>query len=102
MRLIVDEMPKDTLDCPFGRVISSLYSNRIEQTKCGLADGGPCELKDGKCPWLKVLYEDAEQAESIYETYQKLLGDTYYTNTMKELIEWLSPIEEKDWDNEKK
>lgn len=102
MRLIVDEMPKDTLDCPFGKIISSLYSNRIEQTKCGLADGGPCELKDRKCPWLKVLYGDVEQAENFYETYQKLLGDTYCNDTMKELIEWLSPTEEMDYDDEKK
>lgn len=100
MRLIVDEMPKDTLDCPFGKIISSLYSNRIEQTKCSLADGGPCELKDGKCPWLKVLYEDVEQAEDIYETYQKLLGDTYCTDVMKELLDWLSPTTEIGYSND--
>ena len=99
MRLIVDEMPKDILDCPFGKIISSLYSNRIEQTKCGLADGGPCELKDGRCPWLKVLYEDVEQAEDFCETYRNLLGDTYYTDAMKELLEWISPSTETGYSN---
>lgn len=85
MRLIVDEMPKDTLDCPFGRVIFSLYSNRVEQMKCNLADGGACELKDGKCPWLKKLANDDE---NFGELYYSILEDTYHTNTMKKLLEW--------------
>lgn len=98
MRLIVDEMPKDTLDCPFGKIISSLYFNRIEQTKCALADGGPCELKDGKCPWLKRL---ANNDESFEELYQSLLEDTCYTNAMKKLLEWPSPNLEVGYSNEK-
>lgn len=102
MRLIVDEMPKDTLDCPFGRVVEMYWNSQVIKRTCKLADGSSCELKDGKCPWLKVLYEDVEQTEDFYETYQKLLGDTYCTDTMKELIEWLSPTEEKDYGDEKK
>lgn len=82
MRLIVDEMPKETLDCPFGRVFTYLYSDQIKQTKCSLADGGPCELKDGVCPWLKKLGSDTE-------LYQSFLDDASCVDTMKELMSWL-------------
>ena len=102
MRLIVDEMPKDTLDCPFGRVIETYWNSQVMKRTCKLADGGSCELKDGKCPWLKVLYEDVEQVQDFYETYQKLLENTYCNDTMKELIEWLSPSVEVGYNNEEK
>lgn len=84
MRFIVDEMPKDTLDCPFGRVVEMYWNSQVMKRTCKLADGGSCELKEGKCPWLKKLTNDDE-------LYQSLLGDTYYTDTMKELLGWLSP-----------
>lgn len=86
MRLIVDEMPKETLDCPFGRVFTYLYSDQIKQTKCSLADGGPCELKDGVCPWLKKLNSDTE---NFNELYQSFLDDASCVDTMKELMSWL-------------
>lgn len=86
MRLIVDEMPKDTIDCPFGRVFTYLYSDQIKQTKCSLADGGPCELKDGVCPWLKKLNSDTE---NFNELYQSFLDDASCVDTMKELMSWL-------------
>ena len=86
MRLIVDEMPKETLDCPFGRIFTYLYSNQIKQTKCSLADGGPCELKDGVCPWLKKLNSDTE---NFNELYQSFLDDASCVDTMKELMSWL-------------
>lgn len=86
MRLIVDEMPKDTIDCPFGRVFTYLYSDQIKQTKCSLADGGPCELKDGVCPWLKKLGSDTE---NFNELYQSFLDDASCVDTTKELMSWL-------------
>lgn len=86
MRLIVDEMPKETLDCPFGRVFTYLYSDQIKQTKCSLADGGPCELKDGVCPWLKKLGSDTENFNELYHSF---LDDTSCVDTMKELMSWL-------------
>lgn len=100
MRLIVDEMPKDTLDCPFRRVIEMYWNSQVMERTCKLTDGGSCELKDGKCPWLKVLYEDVEQAEDFGETYQKLLGNTYCTDAMKELLEWISPTTETGYSND--
>ena len=86
MRLIVDEMPKETLDCPFGRVFTYLYSDQIKQTKCSLADGGPCELKDGVCPWLKKLNSDTEDFNKLYQSY---LDSASCVDTMKELMSWL-------------
>lgn len=86
MRLIVDEMPKETLDCPFGRVFTYLYSDQIKQTKCSLADGGPCELKDGVCPWLKKLNSDTEDLNKLYQSY---LDSASCVDTMKELMSWL-------------
>ena len=86
MRLIVDEMPKDTIDCPFGRVFTYLYSDQIKQTKCSLADGGPCELKDGVCPWLKKLNSDTEDFNKLYQSY---LDNASCVDTMKELMSWL-------------
>ena len=86
MRFIVDEMPKDTLDCPFGRVFTYLYSDQIKQTKCSLADGGPCELKDGTCPWLKTLNSDTEDFNELYQSY---LDSAPCVDTMKELMSWL-------------
>lgn len=86
MRLIVDEMPKETLDCPFGRVFTYLYSDQIKQTKCSLADGGPCELKDGVCPWLKKLGSDTENFNELYQSY---LDSASCVDTMKELMSWL-------------
>ena len=86
MRLIVDEMPKDTIDCPFGRVFTYLYSDQIKQTKCSLADGGPCELKDGVCPWLKKLGSDTE---NFNELYQSFLDSASCVDMMKELMSWL-------------
>ena len=88
MRLIVDEMPKETLDCPFGRVFTYLYSDQIKQTKCSLADGGPCELKDGVCPWLKTLNSDNENFNELYNFFLDL-GDAPCVDTMKELMSWL-------------
>ena len=99
MRLIVDEMPKETIDCPFGRVFTYLYSDQIKQTKCSRADGGPCELKNGVCPWLIKLNNNDENFEELYHS---LLVDTYHTDTMKELLEWLSPNLEAGYNNEKK
>ena len=86
MRLIVDEMPKETFDCPFGRVFTYLYSDQIKQTKCSLADGGPCELKDGVCPWLKKLNSDTENFNELYHSF---LDDASCVDTMKELMCWL-------------
>lgn len=86
MRFIVDEMPKDTLDCPFGRVVEMYWNSQVIKRTCKLADDGSCELENGKCPWLKKLGSDDE-------LYQSLLEDTYYTDTMKELLGWLSPNE---------
>lgn len=86
MRLIVDEMPKETLDCPFGRVFTYLYSDQIKQTKCSLADGGPCELKDGVCPWLKKLSNDTD---NFNELYQSFVDDKAHVDAIKELIGWL-------------
>lgn len=86
MRLIVDEMPKDTIDCPFGRVFTYLYSDQVKQTKCSLADGGPCELKDGVCPWLKKLNSDTEDFNELYQSY---LDSAPCVDTMKELMSWL-------------
>lgn len=87
MRLIVDEMPKETIDCPFGRVFTYLYSDQIKQTKCSLADGGPCELKDGVCPWLKKLNSDTEDFNKLYQSY--LDNSASCVDTMKELMSWL-------------
>lgn len=86
MRLIVDEMPKDTIDCPFGRVIEMYWNSQVIKRTCKLADGGGCELKDGKCPWLKKLGSDTE---NFTELYQSFLDDASCVDTMKELMSWL-------------
>lgn len=81
MRLIVDEMPKDTIDCPFGRVIEMYWNSQVIKRTCKLADGDGCELKDGKCPWLKKLGSDTE-------LYQSFLDDTSHVETMKTWMSW--------------
>lgn len=96
MRIIVDEMPKDCVDCPFGRVFTYLYSDKVKETKCQLADGGPCDLKDGKCSWLKWIDEDKVTTESLMDAFKALGSDTNYLDTMNELITWFTDYGEKD------
>lgn len=86
MRLIVDEMPKDTIDCPFGRVIEMYWNSQVIKRTCKLADGGGCELKDGVCPWLKKLGSDTENFNELYHSF---LDDASCVDTMKELMSWL-------------
>ena len=52
MRLVVDEIPKDRMDCVF-----STYDRYLEQHECKLRGNELCMLQDGKCPMLATIQE---------------------------------------------
>ena len=81
MRLIVDEMPKDTIDCPFGRVIEMYWNSQVIKRTCKLAEGGGCDLCEGKCSFLRPLFE--EKADETADLYKILGGD--YDNSIDTL-----------------